>query len=569
MQTDASETRTQLASAQPDSSPPQGSRLAGARLAEQRWLASIALFIIVGLLATLRYSGPSTQPANSHPFRSDALFERLHTILGDEEKIHTAGSLENELVRIRISGMLDQAGAEVVMKPLDDPDGERAGMVNVLARYPGQSRKRPIVLATHYDACPNGPGAGDAGQCVAAIFEIIEALKSDPLQHEIWLLFTDGEELGMWGARDIVKRKDLPWGNELPIVINFDARGDRGCALMYETHSDNLQAMRVSASAFAYPKVSSSLMVNVYQRLPNATDFTVFRKAGWIGWNFAVIAGAENYHTANDNIENLSPRSIQHFAQHGLSLLHALDQLSEAQLETLGQSEPAVFFDVLGYVLVLYPAAWNWIHLAVVVLIGIVGSGLAIRSLRARISRVILIDIAIVTMLIAFSFVGSWITLALKVSDLLPRPFTPYTAWYCLVFPTTAAFGWLVVGNLLSRHCNRTETLIGLWLAQVVIGAFACSSLFGGAYLLLWPALLTAILLSLETISRRMARASDVNSVIFCGLVAILYSPTYVLLAVAMGPTAGNLITVGTAMMLLPTLVPLASNGQSTEPDRV
>lgn len=350
--------------------PALSSSLAAERAIEASWWWLLALFVLLGLWGSIRYSGPTVSRRDSAGVSGVRAIETLDMLLGDEQLPHPAGSKENQFVRVRLLHALNELNAQTWVLGLTDGDGSRKDMANIVARIDGAPRGRPLILATHYDSSPLGPGAGDAGQCVAAILETLRVLKSQPSQYELWCLFTDGEERGLWGATDLVARKDLPWGSELPLVINFDARGDQGAALLYETHAHNLQAMRVAASALAVPRVSTSLMVNVYQRLPNGTDFTRFRKAGWAGWNFAVIDGAERYHTADDTIENLSLRSIQHFASHAINFIRKLDSLTADELRSIDDSEPGVFFDVLGQFLIVYPASWNWWQLGLFLVAG-------------------------------------------------------------------------------------------------------------------------------------------------------------------------------------------------------
>ncbi len=352
--------------------------IAASRRADGRWWWAVLIYLIVGLYAAEFTRGPRTkfQEPDDRVSATRAR-ETLAVLLGEDELPHRAGKPENEHVRVRLLGLLDQLGLQTWVLPLDIPQAatQRYGetieqirervknvspMANIVARLEGQPRARPVVLATHYDSAYNAPGAGDAGQCVAAILETARALQAQPLKHEVWILLTDAEEFGLWGSSALVERGQYPWGDQAPIVINFDARGDRGAALLFETHDNNLKAMQVAAGGIGAPRLSTSLMVGVYKRLPNGTDFTVYRRAGWCGWNFAVVAGADRYHTEEDNLANLSSRSLQHFAAHAHGLLKRLDRMSAEELVTLDQSEPATFFDVLGWFLVVYPARWNW-----------------------------------------------------------------------------------------------------------------------------------------------------------------------------------------------------------------
>lgn len=540
------------------------------RQAESRWWIALALFVLAALFGAVRYSGPGLIPKGTEVVSATTALETLDMLLGEEQKTHDAGSKENEHVRVRLLGALNELGAKTWQLPLaDDEETSRQGMVNIVARIDGKPRARPLLLVTHYDSCPHGPGAGDAGQCVAAILELLRVLKAQPLEYELWCVFTDAEELGLVGALDLMRRSEFPWGQEIPVVINFDARGDRGAVLLFETHRDNLRAMRVAANCLASPVVSTSLMVNIYQRLPNGTDFTVFREKGCPGWNFAVIGGAERYHTPNDTLGNLSPRSIQHFALHGLSFVRQLDRLPADELKTLEISEPAVFFDITGFGLIVYPASWNWIHLLTVAIMFALGCFLARTHLRWHMCFMILG--AIIGALFISGVAGWAIARGLAISDLLPVRFVENYEFYCLIFVATSIMIVMLLGRGVSKVCSRAEILAGLIAVLLMFGLVASYGLQGGAYLFLWPSTFLAVLFMIDTCcwpigSTRWRDLRENLGLIGCILPAILNGPTFVLLARAMGPRAGVLLTVAATLMLLPTIVASCSSKSSNVP---
>ncbi len=495
-------------------------------------------------------------------------------MLGEEERPHRAGTRENELVRVRLLGLLDQLGVQSWVLPMDVPQAvaerskesidqvrERvkivAPMANIVAHIPGEKRSRPVVLASHYDSAYNAPGAGDAGQCVAGILETIRAIKAEPLRYETWILLTDAEEFGLWGAQALIEQNQFPWGDDKPVVINFDARGDRGAVLLYETHEDNFKAMQVAAGGIASPRFSTSLMVNVYRRLPNGTDFTIFRNAGWCGWNFAVVAGADRYHTEEDNLANLSSRSVQHFAAHAHSLLRRLDALPPEELQNLDQSQPATFFDVLGWFLIVYPASWNIWQLGLIIVL--VCAGWTTSRAQIRLSRVALVGTAIVLLACVSYGIGWCMVRGLQAADMLPKNFVRHYELIILLFVVAAIACNFAAGRMLRAVCRRDEVIAGISLIYLILGFACCQWFAGGAYLILWPAMWLAIG---WLISQRLSITARpwLPPLLWCLGPAILYSPTYVLLAQCLGPRAGPLIAVAVAVMLLPTWIDLTKD---------
>ena len=111
---------------------------------------------------------------------------------------------------------------------------------NVLARIKGQGPpgKKALMLCAHYDSVHEGPGASDNAAGVAVVLETLRALKAGPpLERDVIALFTDGEECGLLGSRLFVN--EHPWAKEVGIVLNFDARGNSGPSIMFETSDGN------------------------------------------------------------------------------------------------------------------------------------------------------------------------------------------------------------------------------------------------------------------------------------------------------------------------------------------
>jgi Zn-dependent M28 family amino/carboxypeptidase len=181
---------------------------------------------------------------------------------------------------------------------------------NLLGKLNGTDSDKTVLLVAHYDTVANSPGAGDNTSSVAALIETTRALKArGPSKNNIMVLFSDNEEAGLYGAKAFVHSPDL--SKDIGIVLNFDARGSSGPSLMFETSSHNEWLIREFSIAAPYP-VASSLMYSIYRTLPNDSDFTIFKDAGFPGFNFAFIDGYNVYHTPQDTVERLDERSVQH-----------------------------------------------------------------------------------------------------------------------------------------------------------------------------------------------------------------------------------------------------------------
>ena len=220
---------------------------------------------------------------------------------------------------------------------------------NVVGRIPGAGSTKSVLLVAHYDSVPTGPGASDDGTGVAALLETARALKSGPpLKNDVVFLFTDGEEVGLLGAAAFAA--EHPLAKNVGVVLNLEARGNSGPAMMFETSPNNGWLIDEFAKAAPRP-VANSLSSEVYKRLPNDTDLSVFKRAGLDGLNFAHIGGLNHYHTALDNVENVDERSLQHQGDYALSLTRHFGNL-EAWRRGTGDD---TYFNVLGTAFVHYP----------------------------------------------------------------------------------------------------------------------------------------------------------------------------------------------------------------------
>ena len=177
-------------------------------------------------------------------------------------------------------------------------------------------------------------------------------IKAGPLlARDLIVLFDDGEENGFHGSRLFVD--EHPWAKEIGLVLNFDARGNSGPSIMFETSEDNGWLIRQYAQAIPQP-LATSLSMDVYRIMPNDTDLTVFKQAGMGGLNFAFGAGLAYYHTPEDTPENLDPRTLQHQGENALAAVRRFGQLD---LDDTRQ-ENVVYTSILSRMVMSYSTKW-------------------------------------------------------------------------------------------------------------------------------------------------------------------------------------------------------------------
>jgi hypothetical protein len=285
------------------------------------------------------------------------------------QKPHPMGSPEIARVQAYVLGRMTALGLSPEARPFASGQGSGQNLLGVL---PGADRSAPaLLLMAHADSVPAGPGAADDGAGVAAVLETLRALKtSAPLKRDVMVLITDGEERCLCGSRAFFTID--PARARVGMVINLEARGNRGRAAMFETHRNAAPMISLLADANALGG-ASSLMPDIYRALPNDTDLSPALKHGYAGMNFAFFGGVDAYHHPADTPEALDPASLQHIGDQVLRAARAL-----AGTSTLPARAPdQVYADLLGGPVLQYPAfaAWALLLLAV--------AGVAISAIKA------------------------------------------------------------------------------------------------------------------------------------------------------------------------------------------
>lgn len=371
---------------------------------------------------------------------------------------------------------------------------------NIVARRKGTGDGRAVALVAHYDSVSTGPGANDDGAGVATLLETARTLAAGPqLRNDVLFLFTDGEETGLLGARAFLA--EHPWAKEVEIALNFEARGNGGPSVMFETSPQNGALIRALAKATSHP-LANSLSYEIYKRLPNSSDMTVFKAAGWQGMNFAYINGLTHYHTQLDTPENVDARSLQHHGSYAL----ALSRYFGAAVPAAKSEGDAIYFDALGFLLVRYPA---WLAgpfalgvlllFAAVVWLGfrrgkLTGPGIAKGGL-----------LFFVSLIAAAAAIGGawWLVRQIHPGySLIPQGDSYSHGLYVIGFAVlTLATTATVVGSL-GRRISEADLFVGalLWWAVSMIAATIW--MVGSSYLPTWPLLFALLGLGYAFIGR-------------------------------------------------------------------
>ena len=339
------------------------------------WLAGCLAAALALAVATGRTPAPRPVDAPAAEFSAGRAMIDVRDLA---RAPHPVGSVEHAQVRGRLLERMGELGLNPTTQagPLSEGGARRlarwgtdaAGIeiVNLIGILPGTRPELPaVLLMAHYDTVDGSPGAPDDTTGVAAILETVRALKArGPRQRDVIVLITDSEELDLGGARAFFG--EHPLRDRVGFVINLEARGGGGRALMFQTGPGNDRTVAAFAPAAGRADggpTSNALAVFVYDLMPNDTDFTVPRERGTPGLNFAFIGRPHLYHSPEATPDALDQGSVQHI---GSLTLEATDALSRAA-ELPGPGRDATYSDLFGLTVVAHAPAWGWLPLAAIV----------------------------------------------------------------------------------------------------------------------------------------------------------------------------------------------------------
>lgn len=334
---------------------------------------TLIILVLALFLSTFVLYTPNPQTKSTEEFNVVYAMQTLAYISQDQHSVFDADNHED--VRLYLKDRLtDYLGASNVTEYTYDHTLVTDATIeydihNLLGVIPGNS-ETAIMLVGHYDSrghvgrageLGESYGAADDGYAIATMLEIARLYKDRNLENTIYILMTDAEETGLYGAAFATQETDLM--SKVGFVINIEARGVKGPAYMFETSTNNNKVLDLYSNA-NYP-VSYSLATAVYTVMPNSTDFTKFLAIDKNGMNFAVLDNLYYYHTPNDNYTNINPSSIQHYGEQIVSLVEEFaTNATYSDINYFDGTHNDVFFTLFANVFVRYSESFaNVMHI--------------------------------------------------------------------------------------------------------------------------------------------------------------------------------------------------------------
>jgi hypothetical protein len=445
----------------------------------------LLVLVLLALLGAMTAKSLLVQPPPLRGHNAPGEFDanrakaRLVFVLGDQRP-HTSDTEANDQVRGRIVALLRQMGLRPVVRDqvacneLYKQRGVSCARVRNVIAVIGPATGKALLLNAHYDSTPVGPAAADDGSGIATLLEVASILKDQPLKRPIMLLFNEGEELGLVGARAFLAD---PLSRNVDSLINLEARGVRGPVNMFETSRPNGASIKVFSAAVKHP-VANSLSTDVYRLMPNYTDVNSFSERGWLTLNLAPIGNETRYHSAGDDIVALDAATLQHMGDQTLALTRALANGRPSD------GADRIFMDVAGRLLVTLP-----LLAGAVLLVGLLVGFLALSLSRGGLAR----GAAVPVGTLAGSAAASWIALALIGLVRHGMFWRAHAIWTNLA---TYASVILVAVLLLATFGNRVEVRqlrAAFWFVYLVVGGVIGLIAPGGIIFFLFPPLTVLI----------------------------------------------------------------------------
>ena len=454
-----------------------------------QFLTALVLIVAAAFAAMGFFTFRNADNQKDVLFSTDRAIEDIRRISARPHSIEQP--VERAQVRWYLHDRLEDMGGKPQIFYYDSIPCKFGGTLNIANLYCKlEPRGRDtsdayLMLVAHLDSrftehTPEGEtlsyGAADDGYGLAAILELTRGALTyaERWNQGLKILFTDAEEHELDGMRYALERNNQLF-DRVGLMINLEARGVKGPALLFETSRGNAALMDFYTENARMPYTYSLTSV-VYGYMPNYTDFTPAKRL-FPGYNFSVIDNLHYYHNDRDNFSNIHPESIAHYGVQLEPMLRKyLTGKEFADPDYFRSREDRVVFTVPGIKTFCLTQKDNIILNAVVLLMFCLAMILYIGFGRARLGKVLLNAFWIlVTGLLAAGAATGAVWVAAKIAgvpfSLTAFKFLPWDGVLALVLTAVMAVAYVIFFLHKSRKSENFvfEHLLGLILLMLVL----------------------------------------------------------------------------------------------------
>ena len=526
---------------------------------KNRIINLLILFLVVCTFIILGFASLNPSKPNYDDYSKVNINNQMNHIYQIAKEPHSIYDVEaKSKVRDYLISQLELLGASTEIYEYKDVYVDRSDsyedLQNIYAEIPGKSNSY-IMLVTHYDSAraktersaeeDGSLGAADAGYALSTIIETLRVIRESNIELEngIKILFTDGEECGLLGAKHAVQEEEI--FNSVNYLINIEARGTSGPAVMFETSPNNSAVMDLYTST--NKEFSYSITPEIYRLLPNGTDFTVFLENNIKGINISVLDGLENYHTPNDNPDNVSYESLQHYGDQVLPIVQEFVSNSKySDPSTLTSTDDSIFFS-LGSLFVKYSKTINYLLISLIVITIIFLYKKFKFNNALKLGKYTLINFIYTIFTIGLAYILTRIVASIngKEFKLTYLPNIKYESAIIVVFILLTLIVYIFTIKKLSYNFKeKNEYLLGSLILLLILSIILTIVLPGASYITVFP----GILISIASVINITLHKYNISYIMLIpiALVILLFVPTIYLFnaALTFGGLSANMLFV-------------------------
>lgn len=253
------------------------------------------------------------------------------------------------------------------------------------------------------------------------------------------------------------------------VVLNWEATGNAGPSVLFETSADNAELIKEFGTAAAVP-IGDSALAALYQAGSQNTDFHCVPSSGYLGLNFALMDGTAAYHNNVDTAERLDKAGLQHMGSNMLGLTRGF---GDRDLASTHSQDDAVFFTVFLQ-LIMYPMWLVWplagLAIAIMVVLGVLarhrGEATLLRMLAGAAAALLPIMVA------PLAAIGLWQLLIMVrpgyATLFMGDPYRPQLySWALAGLTVTILLAWYLT---LRRWIGAASLAIGALVWPAILG---------------------------------------------------------------------------------------------------
>ncbi len=275
------------------------------------------------------------------------LFRDLEVLSADDMSGRLPGTHDGDKARQYVVGRFKEVGIQPIDASYERPftfagsDGRERPGTNIIGVIRGErSRDRYIAVTAHYDhlgvrAGQIYNGADDNASGVAALLAVGAYFSRNRPEHSLLLAATDAEEVGLHGARDLVRRPPVPLSS-IAVNVNVDMIGRDATNRLFAVGTHQYPFLKPYLEKVAQPPVKLVFGHDVpgsrAEDWTRDSDHYVFHEAG-IPFIYFGVEDYEQHHQPTDD----SATILKEFFTGATSTVIAAVRALDSNLDTIAK----------------------------------------------------------------------------------------------------------------------------------------------------------------------------------------------------------------------------------------